>query len=317
MKNAFAINQEHQRFFQNLPMKKILLVAVCWNFLISHAQIEGTKNRLLSINGLEMSGFMYVGQSTVMRIEDFQNLALDDFPEIDLTGQNTWMNTLGTMGGGFQMALNFNIRKMNGQELWGRPLLRTGFAYFSSNNSSIGYHGIERYAYDTIFTTFQGVTTTQPIDSVYYRSTSLRAQTDRIRLHASILWQTNPEKRWKAYAGIGFGLGVSMNSNINIGMYEGYYFVAESSSSMMIYNDNNVQSWSDYKGEVLRAKPWYDCNIFIPIGVDFRLGKKENILKHVHLFLESMPMIYLQKAQAIRVQSIGAFAVSPGVRVVF
>jgi len=276
-----------------------------------------TKSRLLSINGLEMSGFMYVGQSTVMRIEDFQNLALHDFPDFDLTGQNTWVNTLGTMGGGFQMALNFNIQKRNGQELLGRPLLRIGFAYFSTTNSSIGYHGIERYAYDTIFTTFQGVTTTQPIDSIYYMSTSLRAHTDRIRLHTSILWQTNPEKRWKSYVGVGFGLGISMNSNISIGMYEGYYFVAESSTGMMMYNDNNVQSWSDYKGEVLRAKPWYDLNFFIPIGVDFRLGKKQNILKNVHLFLEAMPMIFLQKAQAIRIQSTGAFAISPGVRVVF
>jgi hypothetical protein len=115
----------------------------------------------------------------------------------------------------------------------------------------------------------------------------------QLRLESSVIIRTNPAKRWSIYAGAGMSFGVSYKAETYIN-----YFAYSSNSA---YNANydyasNVQSSSEH----FRNKMSISTSLFVPMGIDFRIGKKREFWKRLHLYYEMKPSLTVTSIPELR-----------------
>src|SRR5690606_33840629 len=118
------------------------------------------------------------------------------------------------------------------------------------------------------------------IDSVYTQNYSMDYVSEQLRLDGSVIFRTNPEGRWSLYAGIGFTVGLSVNATTEIyyskyGRIETRYPNGQTSHSYQYYYPGSYIS----KTETFRNKTNFSVSPYIPMGVDFRIGKKREFWK--------------------------------------
>lgn len=94
-----------------------------------------------------------------------------------------------------------------------------------------------------------------------------------------------PEERlMRMYAGLGLLVGLSYNSKVNIKYYE---------RQGVSGNPNSINNYLEQSEEFL-LKNKFISTLYVPIGFDFRLGKKSDFWKLIHLFAEIRPAMTLQ-----------------------
>jgi hypothetical protein len=104
-------------------------------------------------------------------------------------------------------------------------------------------------------------------------------------LDISLIYRTDPKARWQFYGGIGLTAGASLKSYTTIDYMVGsnlqstdYYFYPMYSNQV-----------SDYKNEYFRNSADFGLSAYVPLGIDFRMGKKRPFWKRTHLFYEVRP----------------------------
>ncbi len=168
------------------------------------------------------------------------------------------------------------------------PLLRLGVVYSNGEQFSNFLSKQQKFPYDTL-TSSKG---NAPIylDSVYRESYFVSYNTEQVRLDASLIFQTKSSSRWSVFTGVGLNLGASINSKTAINYVESQYISSNNNASQQInistnYNNDNVK----YETEEFRNKSSFAFATYIPLGLDFRLGKKNNLWGKMHLFTELRP----------------------------
>jgi hypothetical protein len=236
-------------------------------------------------------------------------------PEISSLGNQSSQRYNGSISEYFQLNLNFSVHGKNGKKLRGNPLLRMGFSYVPNMNNTLDFHTSNTFAYDTIYTTFQGVTSKQAVDSIVDNYKSFSVMSDRLRFNSSMLWQTNPSKRWCFFGGIGAGIGFTLSSILQIKDSQFNYFVRTSNENDFFLPEFNLPRYHSEHITNQRVNGWFDATFFIPIGVDFRWGKKENFWHHVHQFIEYSPTLWIQHTKQINTQFAFASTINFGCRI--
>ncbi len=295
---------------------RIILLSVCLALsFASLAQSESyTKLRRMKINSVELSSSLLYGEQSFRPLTDFQNLALNnDFPSLDMEGYNTPSYYYGNIISAVNLALEFNLFNKAGEQTWGRPTFRVGLSHTWNNTSNLVFFNSNRYPYDSLYTTFQGNTTATAVDSIRYGGRTFSANSNRIRLNAAVLWHSNPEKRWSFYMGIGIGLGASINSTLTVHQYEGYEIDFGHPTSGYFLEPNYIYS----NMETIRGKTWFDVNLIVPLGVELKLSKKDNLFKHAHLFFEFAPTLWMNSASGIPTQYNMLYSFTNGIRIKF
>jgi len=185
------------------------------------------------------------------------------------------------------------------------PVLRLGISYFSSSQLSGALGNSERNTYDSLTSgqTGQKVyldSVTRSFYGMYYTS-------DQLRLDGSIIFRTNPEARWSLFTGIGFNVGFSINSNTDV-----YYSKFEDKQLRNPDGSINFSSHSSYysenngKSERFRNKTNIGFSTFIPMGIDFRIGKNSEFWKRIHLFYELRPGINITSIPELQTITTGS-----------
>ncbi len=167
------------------------------------------------------------------------------------------------------------------------PQLRLGFSYYNAGFFQEALKRQDRVAYDTLTSSQTGQVLY--VDSVITKRYGMNYSAEQIRLDGSIIFSTNPEARWALYSGFGATAGVSLNTQTEI-----YY--TEYTEIETRYPEGYTQSSgyrsSDYtQWESFRSKNNFSASAYVPLGVDFRIGKKSEFLKRTHLFYEIRPGI--------------------------
>jgi len=252
-----------------------------------HAQ---PKSRIYLSDLYILTGGMHQ-QSLSLSLADYKLLAPESvLLKNDLSSFSTYDSRYrnNTMGGRlFSMLAGINFaRKPNLQ-------LRAGFTTFREDMSELSYSKVVRKAYDTLISGQTGKE--YFIDSV--KNTSYRIQHSRqqFRLEASLIYRTNPERRWSFHAGVGAAASFSLNSNTDIA-YNFSNYTQERNGELSKY-DVPFYSSGYSKYESFKNKNVMSYALFAPIGLDFRVGKSHSVWSKIHIVYEVRPSMYFTKTE--------------------
>jgi hypothetical protein len=211
----------------------------------------------------------------------------------------------------FSAMLGLQFRDKQKTNYSSNPLLRLGISYFSGTNLTSNLYKDTRKTYDTLTSNQTG----QKIylDSVTSQNYGMNYSSQQLRFDGSIIFRTNPEARWSLYAGIGITAGLSINSKTEI--YYSKYTRAENPYSNNNYTSYSSSGSSTYKSENYRQKNNFGASTFIPMGVDFRIGKKREFWKRTHLFYELRPGINITSIPELRTITNASLQHGLGLRV--
>jgi hypothetical protein len=193
--------------------------------------------------------------------------------------------------GSFSALLGFQFSDKNKKVYKTNPLLRLGINYSYGNNlkSSLTYQSNKTI--DTLVSSQTGQTIYR--DSVTSKEYTLNYSVEQIRFDASVIFSTNFKTRCSLFAGIGFSAGASMNTKTKIGYdhYEYTYFRYANGLAANLYGNYRGRNSSDIKTETFKNKNTFAGSVYLPLGIDIRLGRKRDFWKMIHFYYELRPGI--------------------------
>ena len=246
-------------------------------------------------------------------LADFQKLA----PESKLLKgnfSNYQSSSFYGMGANsmFSVLMGLRFAKADKSGYKPSPLLRLGFTYLSSNNFAASYYQEETKRYDTLVSINNGQT--YYLDSNLTRTYNMNYHSEQIRLDASLIYRTNPKARWSFYSGIGLNVGVSLNANTSI-QYMPYNSASNGASYYYYpYPSPYNQTYSS-TSETFRNSTNFGVSSYVPLAIDFRMGKKRPFWQRTHLFFEMRPGINVNSIPELGTFAKGYFQSAFGIRV--
>lgn len=290
-----------------MHLKTFLLPAFAAACLLSmHSQAQ-----------MHLSDFsVYVGANTsgdMGSSEDFQLLApnstllQNDFSSFNSYGGYEGINSNARIS--FMLGFDFNKSGDESKSL--TPQLRIGLTYTNGISLYNSYYKDERFPYDTLTSSRTGNQTY--VDSVSYEGYDMNYHSDNIMLDVSLVFRTNPEARWSFYGGVGVMGGVSVNSTTTIYHYEDAYI--EQSGNGNYYGGGYYNDEYSNQLETVRNENSFLISGYVPMGVDFRLGKRGELWKRTHLFFEIRPSLNINNIPELGTLTQGSVHHGFGIRI--
>jgi len=294
-------------------MKHNLFFLLFFVSTISIAQTDSIKKPIfrdkLKITDYYLMPGFNLSTNDYLTVEDFRKLN----PNSTLL-KNDFSDYTQTSFGGLnlnsQIALKLGCKldKNNSKQL------QFGLLHSTYNDLSTHYYKTDKKRFDTVSSGQTG--TVYYLDSVHTTNYSMNYQTKTLSLAASLIYRTNPEARWGVYAGFGIAAGVSYKSMTTIFMNDYYNVEARKPNGEWVSNSySNIQN--GYTNEYIRNKPSFQFLLNIPMGIDFRMGKKREFFKRLHLFYELQPAFQLNVVSKIGTRFCTSANNTLGLRVTF
>jgi hypothetical protein len=129
----------------------------------------------------------------------------------------------------------------------------------------------------------------------------------QLRLDAALIFRTNESARWSLYAGVGASLGYTIESTTRID-----YTVENVDRPKS--KENTIDS---RQTEIFENKNYLTSSIYAPLGIDFRIGKKREFWKHLHLTYELKPSINFVAIPEIKTVTVVGMVSTGGLRYTF
>lgn len=268
-----------------------------------HYELPEEETPLLSVSELNVSFGNWTVMPSTEGLSDFQKLApSSELLKMNLEGYEFQPYGFFISNTSLNMNVGFTVRS-NWKEKYGQRL-RIGLTSAQSELLAGSYTRSDRFPYDTLVSSSTGAV--QILDSINYQYLTLSHYSRSLLLEASYLIVLNPTKRWSFYTGLGLGLGWAVNAETNIQYSsrwtteEDDYFRPDPGTS----GDLDVQ-----KTEYFRNKKSFVMTTSLPLGIDFRIGKKRQFWMPIHLFYEMQPTLRINN-----IPEIGTIAQLPVVQ---
>ncbi|AEV31821.1 hypothetical protein Oweho_0808 [Owenweeksia hongkongensis DSM 17368] len=265
---------------------------------------------------MHLSDFsVYLGGNTsgdYGTLQDFQllapnsNLLQNDFTGYNnSSGYNSWNSSAR-----ISFMLGFDFKKKDDDVSKLSPQLRIGLTYTNGVSLYSNYWNEDRFAYDTLTSSRTGNQTF--VDSVNYDSYDMNYHSDNIVLDVSLIFRTNPAARWSFYGGVGVMGGMAINANTIIYHYNNSYIENQNDDQYFErqYSDSSLDEM-----ETVRNDNSFLVSGYIPMGVDFRLGKKRELWKRTHLFFELRPSLNVNNIPEVGTFTQGSVHHGFGIRI--
>jgi len=222
-------------------------------------------------------------------IDEFKQLAPGStILKADFTGYNQAGTSWSNINGQFSANVGFRFSNKSKTAYRPNPILRLGFSYMNVTDLSNNLTNTREFRSDTLVSITNG--SMYYMDSVITRNYNMRHNSDQIRLDVALVYRTNPKARWQFYGGMGLTAGISLNSNTSI-EYAINNTVQDDSDQEEYYYPFFYYNTEDftYQNEYYRNSLDFGMSVYTPLGLDFRMGKKREFWKRVHLFYEIRP----------------------------
>lgn len=274
-----------------MKKNKLLLSGILY-FVIttSYCQNDGAvANEKLKIKKLKVvdAAFMpgiSINVSALGSLTDFQKLNPNSaLLNENMEGYTSSTGFTGSAGPTVNANLGINFANYEKTAYNSSAQLRVGIA-FSEITLSNSLSKSERTRFDTLTSSQTGQMVFY--DSVKSSSYNMNYKTQQLRIDVSVIYRTNPAARWSVYGGIGIEGGGSILTYTDL-RYSEYSTIASSNSTY----GNSGYSSSPSRSERIVNKNSYGYAMYLPMGVDFRMGNKREFFKQLHLFYEARPFI--------------------------
>jgi len=160
--------------------------------------------------------------------------------------------------------------------------LRLGISNFSNQLMSAYGSYYESHVVDTLISSQNGSMTF--VDSTISRNVFGNYNNQQIRIDAAYVWEMNAGERWAFSAGAGMSFGLSYQSQTSLNFaeytnsYEGYgSYVSNQTTTLESETYKNPMAWG--------------ANIYVPLGINFRLGTKRAFWKPWMIYSELRPQL--------------------------
>lgn len=215
-------------------------------------------------------------------LKDFKALA----PESELLENNfddfnqSFYNRNNEANPAFSAQLYFDWRTKN--EFWNKlnPQLRLGLSYASINLMNGNLYGIDYHRIDTLTSNKNGKT--YYVDSVNTENYILDYQAEMLLIDAALMFSSNPNSRWSIYAGMGLSIGMIFGNTAIIRYIDGQYYNSRANYNSTSNHWNSMQKEEVFSNNQLG----YAALASLPLGINFRLSKKDNFWGNTSLFAE-------------------------------
>ncbi|MFA5781797.1 MAG: hypothetical protein WC868_05955 [Bacteroidales bacterium] len=299
----------------NNLLSAVILLTVSFSVFGQEQQPKTIKK--ISIHDIYIQAGLFSERNRTGTLGDFNGLAPNSvllekslaFAEYaPYNGSNLTSNSMFSVMLGIQFSdKQKTIYKAN-------PLLRLGVSYFSGTTLTGSLYKEDRKPYDTLTSAQTGQTVY--LDSVTTNDYGMSYSSEQLRFDGSLIFRTNPEARWSLFAGIGITAGLSINANTDI------YYSKFGGTETRYPNGNTSSSYSysssyNSKTEKYRNKNNFGASTFIPMGIDFRIGKKSEFWKRTHLFYELRPGINITSIPELRTITNSSIQHGLGLRVLW
>ena len=277
-----GVNAENTIMKINLKIVSFLLMAL--TSPLAGQVSDSSSVKKISVCEVNLYFGSFNNLNTFSTLDDFMKLApnskllKNDFSQYEQY-QSFGYNSSSMLS--VNMGIHFGNKQ--GTTYRPNPLLRVGFTYFNSSVLSTYLSNTQTVRADTLLSNQTGQAVY--VDSTINRSYNMQYSSDQLRLDVSLNFRTDPAARWSFYSGIGLAAGVSLRATTSI-----YYSTYASLQSNSNYYYPYVDSYNDsFTSEVLQNEMNFGFNAYVPLGLDFRMGKKRPFWKRTHLFYEVRP----------------------------
>lgn len=292
-------------------MKKYIIAGFLLSSFFSKTFLAQDQKRLKLSDASLQVGYM-LNPVSMGNLTEFKRIA----PQSNLLTQNlngfSANNFSGTyVNNYFTAAVGIQFLNKEKKAYKSNPLLRLGISY---NSGTHLYNGYSRYSNGIVDTLISQQTGQMYfIDSTRIEGYSMTLSSQQLRLDASLIFRTNPEARWSIYGGIGFNFGAAFSTSVDI-YYNSYHYTNNQLGYSYASNYSNDSSKNEHFTNSTRI---LGGSLYLPIGIDFRIGKNRPFWKQTHLFYELKPCLNLVAIQGGSTLLNGVFQHGLGVRVTF
>jgi hypothetical protein len=298
-------------------MKTPFLLASCSLIIVSAAPAQDLSSRPVSKIAIKDFSFQFGGIIASMpasNLDDFRKLApqsvlLNNELKDDFAA--TTENTIGYAAFSLAVGIQFANNERTGYRP--NPLLRIGVTYFSGTKMQNDLYYNVRTPADTLVSNQTGQNFY--FDSLTQHYYSMEYASQQIHLDGSLIYRTNPNARWSLYTGIGITGGISMNAHTEIIEFNSSQLAPADLNSCSAYGYS--YGYTNSSVEHFRNKTGFALASYVPMGVDFRIAKKQEFFKRLHLFYEMRPGITLTAIPELRTITQTFFSFNLGLRFQF
>lgn len=266
------------------------------------------------INEFQLLTGTFLSNDYSVTLDEFRQLAPNsEVLKSNFAGYSSYngANFMSNRRSTFSALLGIQLSNKDKSGYMDNPLLRVGVSYISGQSFSRTYYNSQRKAFDTFISSQTGEMIFR--DSVDSHSAGMTYSSDQLRIDASFIYRTNPQARWSLSAGFGVSAGVSISARTRVYEYNGSY-------TEIRYP--NYQSYSSYyfmhssgEEQEYRNKANFGASAYIPLGVNFRIGKNREFWKRVNLFYEMRPGISISSVPELRTETAASMQQGLGLRV--
>jgi hypothetical protein len=160
--------------------------------------------------------------------------------------------------------------------------LRLGISNFSNQLMSAYGSYYESHVVDTLISSQNGSMTF--VDSTISRNVFGNYNNQQIRIDAAYVWEMNAGERWAFSAGAGLSFGLSYQSKTSL-----HY--TEYTNSYQGYGSYAGNQTTTHESETYKNPMNWGANIYVPLGINFRLGTKRAFWKPWMIYSELRPQL--------------------------
>ncbi|MCF8221389.1 MAG: hypothetical protein K9I97_07905, partial [Cryomorphaceae bacterium] len=160
--------------------------------------------------------------------------------------------------------------------------LRLGISNFSNQLMSAYGSNYESHVVDTLISSQNGSMTF--VDSTISRSVFGNYTNQQIRLEAAYVWEMNAGERWAFSAGAGMSFGLSYQSRTTL-----HY--TEYTNSYQGYGSYAFNQTTTHESEAYKNPMNWGANLYVPLGINLRLGTKRAFWKPWMIYTELRPQL--------------------------
>lgn len=253
-------------------MKKFLLSISLFGFGIAHAQ--------MSIDEIYIQSGSFFGH-TKGQLSDFQTLAPgSSILQQDLSAyQSSPIYSFNLPGQSQTLSIGLKLATLP------NATLRLGLMHTGQRNAlSVGGSYTESFRVDTLTSSQSGEQFF--VDSFSTHSYNANYSQEQLRIDASLLFRYRADKRWSFFGGIGANFGLCYNASTTIHHRVSPYGDAFGYS---FFNDIYFNDFGTHEAETFEHTGGFGLGVYVPLGIDFQVGKKREFWKPLHLYMELRP----------------------------